>query len=83
MLGHLIDFLLDDGLLSLHCQLDDFRLLHFNCVDDVLSMRVHTLLRLSLNLSDKTLDDLPSEKNQEYQLSAPPNAVESCPEETP
>ena len=30
----LVDLLLDDGLLSLHCQLSVFRLLHFNCVDD-------------------------------------------------
>ena len=33
--------LLDDGFL--HCLLDDFRLLHFDGVDDVLNMRVHTL----------------------------------------
>ena len=34
VLGHLIDFLLDDGLLSLHCLLDNFGLLHFDCVDE-------------------------------------------------
>ena len=45
MLGHLVDFLIDDGLLSLHCLLNDFGHLCFNCIDDVLNMRVHNLLR--------------------------------------
>ena len=58
VLGHLVDFLLDDGLLSLHCQLSDCGLLHFDCVDDVLNVRGHTLLRLSLNSNDRHLNDL-------------------------
>ena len=37
--------------------------LHFDCVDDVLNVRVHTLLRLSLRLNDRCLKDLPNEKN--------------------
>ena len=43
-LGPPVDLLLDDELLSLHCQLDDFRLLHIDCVGDVLNMRVHNLV---------------------------------------
>ena len=39
VLGHLVD--LDDGFLS--CLLDDFWPLHFDCIDNVLSMRFHTL----------------------------------------
>ena len=55
------DLLLDDRLHSLHCLLDDFGLLHFNCVDDVLNVRVHNLLRLFLRLNDGHLNDLSSE----------------------
>ena len=47
---------LDDGFL--HCLLDDLGLLHFNCVDDVLNMRVRNLLHLFLRLSNKHLNDL-------------------------
>ena len=46
VLGHLVDFLIDDGPLSLHCLLDDFEHFCLNCVDDVLNTRVHNLLRL-------------------------------------
>ena len=49
-LGHLVHLLLDDGFLP--CLLDDFGLLHFDCVDDVLNMRVHTSLRRSFRLND-------------------------------
>ena len=48
-LGLLVDFLLDDVFL------------HFNCVDDMLNVRVHTLLRLFLRLNDGYLNDLLSE----------------------
>ena len=50
MVGHLVDLLLN-------CLLDEFGLLHFNCVDDVLNVRVDKLLRL---LSDRHLNDLSS-----------------------
>ena len=50
-LGLLVDFLLDDVFL------------HFDCVDDVLNVRVHTLLRLFLRLNDGYLNDLLSESN--------------------
>ena len=61
VLGHLVDLLIDDGLLSLHSLLDDFVHLCFNCVDDVLNMRVHNLFRLFSHLSDRHLNDLLSE----------------------
>ena len=59
-LGHLVHLLLDDGLLSLYRQLDDFRLLHFNCVDDVLNVRVDKLLCLFLRPNNRHLNDLHS-----------------------
>ena len=34
--------------LLLNCLLDEFGPLHFNCVDDVLNMRVRNLLRRNL-----------------------------------
>ena len=52
VLGHLVDLFLDDGPLSLHCQLSDFRLLHFNCVDDVLNTRRLNDRHLNDHLSD-------------------------------
>ena len=51
VLGHLVDLVLGDVTLN------------FGCVDDVLDVRVHALLRLSLRLNDKHLKDLPNEKN--------------------
>ena len=62
-LGLLVDFLLDDRLHSLHCKLDDFGLLLFDCVDDVLNAHVHTLSRLFFRLNDGYLNDLLSEWN--------------------
>ena len=61
VLGYLVDLLLDDGFL--HCLLDDFMPLHFGCIDNVLNVRVHALLRLSLRLNHKYLNDLLSERN--------------------
>ena len=57
MLRHLVDLFLDDGLLSIHCQLSDLMLFHFNCVDDVLNVRVRTLLRRSLHVNDMHHND--------------------------
>ena len=44
VLGHLVDCLIDDGLLC------------FNCVDGVLNMRVHNMLCLFLRPSDRHLN---------------------------
>ena len=57
VLDHLVVLLIDHGLLSLHCLLDDFGHLCFNCVDDVLNMRVRNLLRLFLRPNDRRLND--------------------------
>ena len=50
VLGHLVDLPLDDVFL------------HFDCVDDVLNVRVLTLVRPSLRLNDRYLKDRPNEK---------------------
>ena len=63
-LVHLVDLLLDDGLLSLHCLLEEFGLLHFNCVDDVLNVHVHKLLCLFLRPNNRHLSDLHSGSSQ-------------------
>ena len=46
VLGHLVDFLIDDGLLC------------FNRVDDVLNMRVYSLFRFFSHVRNRHLNDL-------------------------
>ena len=61
VLGHLVDFLIDDVLLSLLCLFDDVGYLCFDCVDNVLNMCVHNVLRFILRPSDRYLNDILSE----------------------
>ena len=63
MLGHLADFLIDDGLLSVLCLFDEFGPLHFNCVDDVLNVRVDNMLCLFFRPNDRHLNGLFNEWN--------------------
>ena len=74
--GHFINLVKE--LVSLHCQLDDFRLLHFDCVDDVLNVRVRNLLRPFWRLNDRHLNDHLNEWSRRgFTWLYPPNAVES------
>ena len=45
----------------LHCLLDDFGILRFDCVDNVLNMCVRNLLRLFLRPSNRYLNNFLSE----------------------
>ena len=51
VLCHLVDLFLNNVFL------------HFDCVDDMLDVNVHTLLRLSSSLNDRYLNDFLSERN--------------------